>query len=336
MFTFFLSGEAEPNQENNASSNANRNFENTSQRIGVDSPGYSMPYVDNEEYTIPHSGEPHVPATGADEVHGVDETRPQNSFVVVENSVLGGKKSSEEEDSTDDGVPTHVATDLEEIQTEARSEDETSKESAHQGSSTSKATILDDIPQASHEPEIEVLKKIWPQSPSDGLYSNGALQNDSGSDDIVLVYVLPNSDQKPEEERQSEAGEAAIISVENSRLQPSNGELEDDNSTDDVALVYIEPISDEPETATCSQCITNEEPSTVKFDGISNVATIEHGRNARNDVTADGVSQASGGGQGDDVANDGGNVPGYQALNQKKREFEEKSRYQKLIKRKVA
>ena len=169
-----------------------------------------------------------------------------------------------------------------------------------------------------------------PQGSSDDRYSNGALQNGSGSDDIVLVYV--NSDQKRDEEMQSEASGTAKISVENSRTQPSDGALQDDNSADDVTLVYIEPISDEAEPATCSQRKTDEESSTstAKFDGQSDIATADHGKNAKNDVTEDFVSH------GYDAAHDGGNLPGYEALDQIKREIEEKSRYQKLIKRKVA
>ena len=255
----------------------------------MDNAGYLIPFVDNEGYTIPNSGEPHVHATGADEVRDAEEARQENSVIVVGNSALGRKKFNDEENSRHDGNLDGIVADLDEIQTEAASQDKTSRESALQSSSTSKNIIIDEIPPISDEPPIEVSieePKISTQCPSD--------QNDSGGDDIVLVYVLPNSDQKLDVEGQSEADGAAKISVENSRLQPSNGALQDDNSTDDVALVYIEPISDEPEPATCSQ--------------------------------------ANG---GDDVINDGGSVPGYQALDEKKREIEEKCRYKKLIKRKV-
>ena len=272
---------------------SNANFERSSQRGAMDNAGYLIPFVDNEGYTIPNSGEPHVHATGADEVRDAEEARSENSVTVVGNSALGRKKFNDEENSRHDGNLDGIVADLDEIQTEAASQDKTSRESALQSSSTSKNIIIDEIPPISDEPQIEVPTeepKISTQCPSD--------QNDSGSDDIVLVYVLPNSDQKLDEEGQSEADGAAKISrlqeEENSRLQPDNGALEDDNSTDDVALVYIEPISDEPEPATCSQ--------------------------------------ANG---GDDVINDGGSVPGYQALDKRKREIEEKSRYKKLIKRKV-
>ena len=256
------------------SSNANENCERSSQRDVVDNAGYLIPFVDNEEYTIPNSGELHVHKGRAD-VRSVEKMRSQN--FVVENSTLGGIISA------DDGNLEHIVADFDEIQTEVASEDEMSKESTLQASSTNKETILK--------------HKISPQSPSDDCYSNGMLQNDSVSDDIVSVYVLPNSDQKLDVEGQSEADGAAKISAENSHLQPSDSALEDGNSTDDVALVYIEPISDGTEPATCSQ--------------------------------------ANGGRQGDDVANDGGNVPDYQVLDQKKRKIEAKSRYQKLIKRKV-
>ena len=280
-------------------SNARENFEHTSERGEVDSAGYLIQFEDNEGYTIPNSGEPHVQLTGADEVRDLEETRSQNSVIVVENSALGGKKSSKEENSIDDGNLDYIVADLEEIQTETASQEgtaKTSNESANQGSSTSKETILDYVLPASDEPKVEVSTekpKILKRNRSNDRYSDG----NSRSDDIVLVYVLPNSDQKLNAERQSEASEAAKISGEISRLQPSDGALDDDDSTDDVALVYIEPISDEPELATCSQ--------------------------------------ANGGRQGEDDANAGGNVPAYQALNQKEREIEAKSRYQKLIKRKV-
>ena len=283
MFSLFLTGGAEPNDTNNVPSNAYENFEHTTQRGGVDSAGYSIPFMDNEGYTIPYSCGPKIPERGADETLGVCETWPQNSVSVVENSALGDEKVS--------------------------------------------------------KPQIEVLSKeseISPQGSGDDRYSNGELQNNSRSDDIVLVYVLPSSDQKLNERRQSEAGGAAKITVEMSGLQPNDSARKDFNSSDDIELVYIEPISDGPEPGTNSETDQGSAKTKAKFDDKSNISSEDHGRNTRNDITEDVVSKANGRRQYHDAADGEGNVPDYQALNQKKREIEEKSRYQKLIKRKVA
>ena len=322
-FLFFEDGE-NPSDENNAPSNDHENFEHTGQRGGVDNAGYSIPFVGNQDYTIPNIGGRNVPAREADEIRGVNGTWPQSSSSAAENLAHRYENDSDEENSTDDETLDDIVENIEAIQTGETSQAETSNEFALPDSSRIKEISLDQFPPDSDEPPIGISSEeseTSPQGSSEDRYKNGALQNDSGSDDIVLVYVLPNSDQKPKEERQSEAGEASKISVDNSPLPPSDGALEDDNSTDDVALVYIEPISDEPQPATCSP---------------SNIATADHGRNAKNDATADGVSQANGGRHGHDIANGGQNVPGYQPLDQQKREAEEKSRYQKLIKRKVA
>ena len=229
--------------------------------------------MNNEEYTIPNSGRPNIREREIDDIRRVDETWPQNTVSVVENSARGDETVSEPE------------------------MDVSSKES----------------------------KKSSECSGGDH-YNNGAVKNDSVIDDIVLVNVLPSSDQKLDERRQSEVGKAAKILAENSRLQPNDSEHKDGNSSDDVELVYIEPITDNPQQATCSQRKTDQESATrAKFDEESNIASPDHG----------GLSQAIGGRQGHDGANGEGNLPGYQALDQNKREIEEKSRYQKLIKSKV-
>ena len=273
-----------------------------------------------------------------DEIRGVCAACTHSSSSAAENSALAYEKDSKEENNTDDETLEDVIKELENIQTEETRQYKTLNASALPDSGTNKDISLDQFPPDSDEPQVEVSSeelKISPQGCSDDCYSNRTLQNDSGSNDVVLVYVLPNSDQKPEG-RQCEAGRAGKIPVENSRLPPSDDALEDGNSAEDVALVYIGPISDEPEPATCSQFKTEEKSSTstAKRGDQSYIGTADHGSNS-NDVTALGISQANGGRQGHDVANTGGNVPGYQPLDQEKREVEEKSRYQKLIKRKV-
>ena len=305
----------------------------------MDSAGYSIPFVDNEEYTIPNTGERYVPGREVDEIRGVCAACPHSSSSAAENSALAYEKDSKEENNTDDETLEDIIRDLENIQTEGTRQYKTLNVSALPDSSTIKDISLDQFPLDSDEPQVEVSSeelKISPEGSSDDCCSNRALQNDRGSNDVALVYVLPNSDQKPEE-RQSEAGRTAKITVENSRLPPSDGAPEDDNSAEDVALVYIGPILEEPEPATCSQYKTeeNSSSSTAKLDGQSDIGTADHGSNS-NDVTAHGISTANGRRQGHDVEKDGENVPGYQPLDEKKREVEEKSRYQKLIKRKVA
>ena len=277
-----------------------------------------------------------------DEIRRANGMWPQNSSRVVENSAFEYEKDSEENSRGDDTLDAEtIVADLEKIDTLQTIQDEISNDFALPDSNRIKEISLGQFPPDSDEPQIDVSSEefeILPQRSREDRYSNGALQNDSGSDDIVLVYVFPNSDQKPQEEMQSETGGATKISVENSRLQPSDCLLEDDNSTDDVALVYTEPISDEPEQVTCSQCKTEKESSisTAKFDDQSDTGTADHDSNSKNNATADGVSQTNSRKQGHDFANGGENLPGYQPLNQQKREVEEKSRYQKLIKRKVA
>ena len=279
----FLTGGAEPNDTNNVPSNAYENFEHTSQRGGVDSAGYSIPFMDNEGYTIPYSCGPKIPERGTDETLGVCETWPQNSASVIGNSALGDENVSKPQ-----------------------------------------------IKVSSQESEIS------PQGSGDDRSSNGALQSNSRSDDIVLVYVLPSSDQKLDERKQSEAGGAAKITVENSRFPPNDSVHKDFSSSDDIELVYIEPISDGPEPGTYSETNQGSAKTKAKFDDKSNISSEDHGRNTRSDITEDVVLQANGRRQHQDAADGEGNVPGYQALNQKERKIEEKSRYQKLIKRKVA